>query len=69
MFDGKNDLKKHIIRAVGNPNDRFSEDALRMMRAIRFETVLGNDWNIEEKTKKAIKENARIIGKNIPRKD
>lgn len=63
LFDGKNDLKNKIIRAVGNPKERFSEDALRMMRAIRFETVLGKDWKIEEKTEKAIKENAELLEK------
>ena len=38
-FGGKNDLKAKIIKAVGAPNDRFTEDALRMMRAVRFATV------------------------------
>jgi poly(A) polymerase/tRNA nucleotidyltransferase (CCA-adding enzyme) len=55
-FSGQKDLKEKIIRAVGNPEDRFSEDALRMMRAVRFATTLG--FNIEEKTKKAIKKNS-----------
>lgn len=63
MFDGKNDLEKHIIRAVGNPNDRFKEDALRMMRAVRLKTTLGNDWTIEEKTKQAIRDNAQLLNK------
>jgi tRNA nucleotidyltransferase (CCA-adding enzyme) len=56
LFDGQKDLEKKIIRAVGNANDRFSEDALRMMRAVRLATVLG--FKIEEKTAKAIIENA-----------
>jgi len=55
-FLGQKDLKAKIIRAVGNPEDRFSEDALRMMRAVRFATAL--DFKIEEKTKSAIKRNA-----------
>jgi len=56
LFEGQKDLNKKIIRAVGNPEDRFSEDALRMLRAIRFATAL--DFKIEEKTAKAIKKNA-----------
>ncbi|MFZ3054654.1 MAG: HD domain-containing protein [Minisyncoccales bacterium] len=63
MFDGKNDLQKHILRAVGNPNERFKEDALRMMRAVRLKTTLGSDWIIEEKTKQAIKDNAPLLKK------
>ncbi|MFC1789368.1 CCA tRNA nucleotidyltransferase [Patescibacteria group bacterium] len=54
LFDGQKDLKEKIIRAVGNPEERFNEDALRMMRAVRLATVLG--FKIEEKTEKAIKE-------------
>jgi poly(A) polymerase/tRNA nucleotidyltransferase (CCA-adding enzyme) len=58
LFKGQEDLKQKIIRAVGNPRERFSEDALRMMRAVRFLVTLGKGWEIEEKTKEAIKENA-----------
>lgn len=58
LFWGEKDLKEKIIRAVGNPKERFSEDALRMMRAVRFWVTLGENWKIEEKTKEAIKENA-----------
>jgi poly(A) polymerase/tRNA nucleotidyltransferase (CCA-adding enzyme) len=58
LFNGKEDLKNKIIRAVGDPRERFSEDALRMMRAVRFSVTLGEGWKIEEKTKEAIKENA-----------
>ena len=58
LFGGKEDLKNKIIRAVGDPRERFSEDALRMMRAVRFFVTLGEGWKIEEKTKEAIKENA-----------
>ena len=63
LFDGKNDLKMKIIRAVGNPQERFNEDALRMMRAVRLSTTLGDDWTIEEKTEKAIKENSQLLEK------
>lgn len=52
LYDGQNDLEKGIIRCVGEAKKRFSEDALRIMRAIRFSAVL--DFEIEEKTKNAI---------------
>jgi len=55
-FDGRKDLKNKIIRAVGNPKERFSEDALRVMRAVRFATTL--NLKIEEKTAQAIKKNS-----------
>lgn len=57
-FDGRKDLEKKIILAVGNPEERFSEDALRMMRAVRFSVSLGEKWRIEEKTSQAIKKNS-----------
>ncbi len=59
LFDGQNDLKNKIIRAVGKPTDRFNEDALRMMRAVRFAVQLG--FEIEDKTLKAIKGNAKNL--------
>lgn len=58
LFAGQEDLKNKIIRTVGNPRERFSEDALRMLRAVRFTVSLGKDWSIEKKTKEAIKENS-----------
>jgi len=58
LFAGQKDLKNKTIKAVGDPKERFSEDALRMMRAVRFSVTLGEGWKIEEKTKEAIKENA-----------
>ncbi len=58
-FDGQKDLKKKLIKAVGKPEERFSEDALRMMRAVRFATVMGFD--IEKKTFKAIKDNSDLL--------
>lgn len=51
-FHGLEDLEGKMIRAVGNPVERFEEDALRMMRAVRFSAQLG--YEIEEKTKEAI---------------
>jgi tRNA nucleotidyltransferase (CCA-adding enzyme) len=56
LFDGQKDLEAKIIRAVGQADDRFAEDALRMMRAVRLATVL--DFKIEEDTEKAIIKNA-----------
>lgn len=58
-YDGQKDLQNKVLRAVGNPADRFQEDALRMMRAIRIATQLG--FTIEEKTFKAIQDNAQLI--------
>ena len=55
-FEGRKDLKDKIIRAVGDPDKRFNEDALRMMRAARFAVTL--NFKIEEKTMEAIKKNA-----------
>lgn len=51
-FDGCKDLEEGVIRAVGNPTERFTEDALRMMRAIRFSAQLG--FEIEDDTYQAI---------------
>lgn len=58
-FGGGKDLKNKLIRAVGDPNERFSEDALRMMRAIRLGAELG--FGIENKTLEAIKKNKDLI--------
>lgn len=60
-FEGQKDLENKLIRAVGNPNERFREDALRMMRAIRLGAELG--FGIEEKTLEAIKANKDLIKK------
>ncbi len=53
LHKGKEDLEAKIIRAIGNPGERFHEDALRMMRACRFSAKLG--FTIEENTLSAIK--------------
>ncbi len=58
-FKGKEDLKKKTIRAVGEPLERFSEDALRMMRAVRFATTLS--FKIEKETEKAIVEGSKWL--------
>ena len=62
MFGGMEDIKKAIIKGVGEPSKRFQEDALRMMRALRFSAQL--NFSIEENTMIALKENAQLI-KNI----
>src|SRR6187431_2291032 len=58
-FEGVNDIKKGIIRTPLDPLQTFSDDPLRMMRAIRFSSQLG--FTIEEKTFQAIKDNADRI--------
>jgi len=52
LFGGQKDIKAKIIRAVGEPSDRFKEDALRMLRAVRFSSQLG--FELEPKTQRAI---------------
>jgi len=59
LFGGRKDLEKKIIRAVGEPEDRFKEDALRMMRAVRLSCQL--NFTIEPKTERAIKKMAGSI--------
>jgi len=58
-FNGLKDLENKIIRCVGDPNERFEEDALRMLRAIRFSAQLG--FEIHSETIKAIKNKAHLI--------
>ena len=59
VFGGREDLENRVIRCVGNPKKRFEEDALRMMRGIRFSAQLG--FSIEKDTFKAIEEMADSI--------
>lgn len=61
LFGGRNDLAKKLIRAVGRPEERFEEDALRMMRAVRFAVQLGFD--IELQTLVAIQKCSELITK------
>jgi len=61
LFEGRKDFEKKIIRAVGNPQQRFKEDALRMLRAIRLATQLS--FTIEPVTFEAIQKNAHLINK------
>ncbi len=53
IFGGMQDIKEEVIRCVGNAEERFTEDALRMLRAVRFSAQLG--YEIEEDTKEAIR--------------
>ena len=57
-YEGQKDLQAKLIQTVGDPNERFAEDALRMMRAVRQATELG--FMIEPKTLEAIKNNVKL---------
>ena len=59
LFGGRQDLEQKIIRCVGEANERFEEDALRIMRAVRFSAQLG--FSIEERTKEAIRGHAERL--------
>lgn len=61
LYDGQKDLKNKVLRAVGDPNERFNEDALRMMRAVRIAGEL--KFEIEKHTFEAIQSNASLINK------
>ncbi|WP_368251504.1 CCA tRNA nucleotidyltransferase [Enterococcus sp. 2201sp1_2201st1_B8_2201SCRN_220225] len=61
LFEGLVDLEAKILRAVGNPHERFHEDALRMMRGLRFVSQLG--FTFENETFAAILENHALLGK------
>ena len=62
LYGGKEDIDNKIIRAVGDPDRRFNEDALRIMRAIRFASVLS--FEIENETKQAVFKNKELL-KNV----
>ncbi|MCI1985943.1 MAG: CCA tRNA nucleotidyltransferase [Lactobacillus sp.] len=59
LFDGLGDLAAKRLRAVGDPHERFHEDALRMMRAVRFQSQLG--FTVAPETQAAIAENAALL--------
>ncbi len=59
LFGGREDLQNRIIRCVGEADRRFNEDALRIMRALRFASIL--DFEIEEKTADSIHRNAHLL--------
>lgn len=58
-FDGMGDLERHVIRCVGKAQERFDEDALRILRAVRFAAQL--DFTIEEQTRLAIERQAELL--------
>lgn len=58
-FSGREDIQKGIIRTVGNPEKRFEEDGLRIMRAVRIHTELG--FSIDSKTQEAIRSRADLL--------
>jgi len=61
LVGGHDDIKNKLVRAIGNPHERFDEDALRMMRAIRIASQLG--FMIEQNTQQAIQANAHKLEK------
>tara|TARA_B100000287_G_C20674922_1_gene794879 strand:- start:11205 stop:12971 length:1767 start_codon:yes stop_codon:yes gene_type:complete len=63
-MNGREDLEKGIVRAVGNPHERFQEDALRMIRAIRFTVRFG--FTLDSETEKAIRENVELVSSLSP---
>mgnify|MGYP001362874513 CR=1 FL=1 len=64
FFGGREDLKLGLVRTVGNPDERFSEDYLRMLRAVRFASRL--NFDIEPETASAIKRHAAKTAKLAP---
>jgi len=61
LFQGKADLEKKIIRTIGKPEERFQEDALRLLRAVRFSCQLG--FTIEQETRRALKTHNQLLKK------
>lgn len=61
LFGGMEDLRTHVIRAVGDPSARFTEDALRIMRAVRFASQL--DFRIEDHTLASVREMAPSLSR------
>ncbi len=64
IFGGTEDIKKKVLRCVGNPDERFNEDALRILRALRFSSVL--DFDIERYTSDSIVLNENLLAKIAP---
>ena len=61
LFEGIKDIQDKTLRAVGNPDDRFTEDALRMLRAVRFAHQL--DFSVSYETTESILKNADLLSK------
>jgi len=57
--DGKNDIERRVVKTIGDPAERFEEDRLRMLRAVRFATVL--DFSLDRPTAMAVKDHAAGI--------
>ena len=58
-YDGKKDIKRKLIRSIGNPNEKIKEDALRILRAVRFATTY--KYTIDKELKEAIIENRNLL--------
>lgn len=61
LVEGVKDIRAKVIRAVGNPHERFQEDALRILRAIRFVGALG--FELESKTRAALHTHSRLLAR------
>lgn len=61
---GQEDLRRRLIRAIGDPDERFAEDHLRVLRAVRFAARLG--FEIEPRTREAIRRNAHLLARVTP---
>lgn len=61
LYKGQNDIETQVVRTVGDPNERFAEDALRMLRAVRIHAELG--FMISHETQQAIQKNANLLEK------
>ena len=59
FLNGKEDIDNKVIRTIGDANQKFSEDALRILRAVRFSTVL--DFKLSDEVASAIKENKYLV--------
>ncbi|WP_273835077.1 CCA tRNA nucleotidyltransferase [Guptibacillus sedimenti] len=59
LYSGQEDLKNRLIRTVGNPDERFQEDALRMIRALRFQSTL--NFTLDQQTEQALKKQADLL--------
>ena len=67
LFEGQKDLENKLVRTVRNPDERFSEDALRLIRAVRIAGQIG--FKIEDKTLESIKKNAHLIKNGLVQVD
>lgn len=59
FVEGRKDIEKRIVRTIGSPDERFSEDHLRMLRAVRFTSTLC--FTLDDQSLKAVKQNAHLI--------